>query len=531
MIFGSGSKRTFILLYFILYGIWNFGYANDYSVFEKNHKKGLKDQRGKELIPAEHDDLGWSDGSTQVVNGIIGYRKGDVWGIINVNNTKVTNATYNDLFSFTNNILIASRLDSYKLNSLFGLINNSGKTIIDFKYNSLKRFGENLIASKKLENNIYYGLINTKDEPIVPFKYKATRLMTPDILALRDQFNLFRLINSSGGSILDIVVDEVKVFADKFLMITRDGKTGLTDLKGKTIAPINYQQIYINENGLINALPIRTWDRLSENGTPINSLSYDQITPIDTGLYKTRRSNYAFIINDKGEEIFRIKNSGIQFLNDSLALFYYRNRYGVIHYNGDTIVRPIYDSIKISGNRFFLYTKKSNQSGWVLADLYGITLSTKEFEAIYHLDNINLAFKKNGFWGIIDCYGNEKIFAKYDSIYTKINDLYLVDFYGEKGVIDADGEWRVYPQKGEVYMLKNGNYMISSYYPPYHLFTVLPYHRFALPPFHRICNQNSTIQHLYTQTGNHLQPVFYLPGIRLLLLYSRSFFYKSHLIN
>jgi len=464
VIFGLGSKRTLILLYFIFSGILNSGYASEYSVFVKNHRKGLMDQRGKELIPPEYDDLGWSDGTDEVIDGVIGYRKGDRWGIINISNTRITNPQYNDLIPYDKHILVASRPDSYQLNSLFGLISLSGKTIIDYKYNSMKKFGENLVVSKKFQNDVFYGMINQKDELVLPFEYISARLIVPEILTLRDRHQLLTLMAQSGEPLFDEKIDEAEILGDKFLVIERNGRKGLTDFKGKTITPIEYQQFFINDNGFLNALPLRYWEQLSDDGEFINSFPYDQVVPVDSGYYKSSRLNYAFVINNSGREIFRIKNSGIRFLNDSLALFHYRNRYGVIHYNGDTIVRPVFDSIAISENRFFMYTRKQNHSGWIMTDLYGMPLSNQEYESIYHLDKFNLAFRKNGFWGIIDCYGAEKIFAKYDSIYTKMNNLYLVDFYGEKGVVDEFGEWKVYPQKGEVFLLKNGNYLISSYF-------------------------------------------------------------------
>jgi hypothetical protein len=459
-----GRKKTSILLLFLFYGILTISYATEYSIFEKDHKKGLKDQRGKELIPPEYDDLGWSDGTGKVIDGIIGYKMEDQWGIINVNNTKVSSARFSYLVPFNKNNIIAAIPDSYKLNNLYGLINRTGKIIIDLKYNSLKKFGDNLVCSKKLNNNIHYGLITQKDELIVPFHYISAKILVPQILALKDPDQLLNLVNQSGESILDIKIDDAELFADKFLIISLNGKRGLIDLNGKTIAPVKYQQFHINENRILNALPIKNWDILTKDGQLKSSLNYDQVIPIDSGFYKAKSLDYAFIINDRGEEIFRITNSGITFLNDSLALINSKNRYGVINYIGDTIIQPVYDSIKISGNRIFLYSKKTNHTGWKIADLFGILLSNQEFEAIYHLDDYNLAFKNNGFWGIIDIYGSVKIFAKYDSIYSKMNDLYLVDFYGEKGVIDGFGKWKVYPQKGEVYLLKNGNYLISSYF-------------------------------------------------------------------
>jgi hypothetical protein len=464
LIHGLGSKKALILIFFIFNGILNHSYANEYSIFEKDNKKGLKNKHGKQLIPPVYEEIGWSDGSQNVIDDVIGYRLDGQWGIINTKNTNLTSAEFSEVIPCNKNNIIASKPDSYKLNSLFGLINYSGKTIIDFKYSSLRIFGANFIVSKKFNNNIFYGLINQKDELIIPLKYIAAKFITPDIVALKDQRQIINLINSSGKSLMDVKIDDVEIFADKFLIISSDGNKGMIDFNGRMVAPLEYQQFHINENGFLNALSSKIWDILSYKGNVLNTLKYDQIIPVDSSYYKAKRMNYAFIINDKNQEIFRIRNSGIRFLNDSLALINAGNRFGVINYNADTIVQPNYDSITISGNRLFLYSKKINHTGWKMVDLYGIQLTSLEFEDIYRLDAFNLAFKKNGFWGIIDNYGTEKIIAKYDSIYSKMNDLYLVDFYGEKGVVDQEGKWKVYPQKGDVYLLQNGDYLISSYF-------------------------------------------------------------------
>jgi hypothetical protein len=456
-------KKALILLLFIFIGILSCSYANEYAIFEQNQKKGLKDHRGKEIIPAEYDDIGWSNGQTGVFDGIIGYKIEENWGLINLKNSKLTNAKFKDLFP-GNKFIIASIPDSYKLNNLYGLINPSGKTLINFKYNSFESFGNNFIVSKKIDGNILYAVISRKDELIHPFDYFSAFRVTNNIYALQKIDQHLDLIDPAGSFLLDVNIDDVEIFTDHLLIISKNGNKGLIDFKGEEIAPVNFQKFICNENGIINGLPSRNWRFLTESGNPIDTLSYDWIMPIDSGYYKAKRLNYSFIIKDNGEEIFKIKNSEIQFLNDSLALFESKNRFGVIKYTGDTIVDAKYDTIKISGNRFFLYMKKTSQNGWVLSDLYGIILASQEFDALYHLDHHNIAFKKNGFWGIIDNYGNEKIFAKYDSIYTKMNDLFLVDFYGEKGVVDVYGEWKVYPQKGDVFLLENGDYLISSYF-------------------------------------------------------------------
>lgn len=464
MIFGLRRIIPLILLPFIFFGIFVTSFANEYAVFERNNLKGLKDRKGKEMIPPQYDELGWSDGSDQVIEGIIGYKNGKEWGIISVNNTRITEPQFTTLLPYDKNNIIASVPDSYKLNKLYGLINSSGKTIIDFKYNTIQKFGANLVVSKATKNDLFFGMINLKDELIVPLMYTSINRLNEHIIAFRDRGQLLSVFDPAGKPLLNMPLDEVELFHDRFLLMSRNGKRGLADLKGRTIAPLQFHSFLVNENDILMALPLQKWDLLSADGNLQGSLEYEKVVPVDTGYYKTNRLNYTFLIDTGGEEMFRIRNSEINFLNDTLALFQFKNRYGVIGYDGDTVVNPVYDSIIISGSRFFLNSRKSGQSGWKIADLYGVLLSSREYEKIYRIDELDLAVKINGFWGVIDKYGMDKTFAKYDSIYAKMNDYYLVDFYGEKGVIDDKGEWKIYPQKGEVYLLSNGCYLISSYF-------------------------------------------------------------------
>ena len=216
VIYRVRRKKTRILLLFIFLGIFSISYANDYSVFERGQKKGLKNQRGKELIPPLYEEIGWSDGSTNVIDNVIGYKKDGQWGLITVDNTNITSSDFIDLIPSDKNHIIASVYDSYKLNQLFGTVNYSGKTIIDFKYTSLKKFGENFVVGKKRNNNIFYGIINKKDEIIVPLEYIAVNFIISDIIGLEDQFQSLNLENPTGRSILDFKIEKVEKLGDKF---------------------------------------------------------------------------------------------------------------------------------------------------------------------------------------------------------------------------------------------------------------------------------------------------------------------------
>src|SRR5688500_13269410 len=71
--------------------------AIEFSLFEENGKVGVKNEQGEILIPAQYDGMGWSNGQFSIINNVTGYRSGDRWGLINLENNRITKAEYTDL--------------------------------------------------------------------------------------------------------------------------------------------------------------------------------------------------------------------------------------------------------------------------------------------------------------------------------------------------------------------------------------------------------------------------------------------------
>ena len=129
-----------ILLLFILFCSFFHAFGEEgeeYSIIEKNHKKGLINKNGRVLIPAEYDDLGWTNGGTQLLENVIGFKKGGLWGVLNTKNEKVTDPVYTSLAKFNENWIVASKKLSFNSNIVYGVINAKGNAEIAFQYHKL----------------------------------------------------------------------------------------------------------------------------------------------------------------------------------------------------------------------------------------------------------------------------------------------------------------------------------------------------------------------------------------------------------
>ncbi|MCK5206485.1 MAG: WG repeat-containing protein, partial [Cyclobacteriaceae bacterium] len=62
---GYISVKEFLLIFLTLFILQPRTFAEgeeEYSIIEKDHKKGLVNKKGRVLIPPEYEDLGWTNG-------------------------------------------------------------------------------------------------------------------------------------------------------------------------------------------------------------------------------------------------------------------------------------------------------------------------------------------------------------------------------------------------------------------------------------------------------------------------------------
>ncbi len=450
---------------FILLGISFFEvHASDYAIIEDGNRKGLANDKGKVIIPPIYDDLGWSEGGTSVVEDVIGYKMGELWGLISTRNIKITSPDFIRLIPYDHHSLIASKADSYKLNEIYGLVTLSGKTIIDFKYSHLRNGIESLIASVKNNGTFYFGIIDSRGNNLVPFSYKNIEVVSRDIYAMEDFNGKILLANTVGNAILQLPIDNIKPLNQNLLIYEQEGKKGVIKNDGQLISVSNYQNFKMIDDQSLHALPQIQWQMFDYQNGQKQAYDYDVIEPLDKSLYKTKRSNYSFIIRENGEILFKIKDSDIQVLNDSLASVTVEGKKGVINYSGNLLIPAHYDSIRLSGVNLFLYLKKGISKSWKIADLSGTFLSEENYDKILPIDQDYRAVMKNGYWGIVHKNGKELIPPIYDTIYDVTNHLFLVGFHGEKGVVDTLGDWKSFPRKGDLFILEDGRYLVSSFY-------------------------------------------------------------------
>ncbi|MCK5702495.1 MAG: WG repeat-containing protein, partial [Cyclobacteriaceae bacterium] len=254
----SLGKLSLILLATIIFRIQTYaGGGEEYSIIEKDHKKGLVNKKGRVLIPVEHDDLGWTNGGTKLLENVIGFKKDGLWGILNTKNEKVTEPVYTSLTRFSENWIVASKKLPYNSSIVYGVINAKGNAEIAFQFHGLRIHNNQLIASIHENENYLYGILNDKAKPVISIKYDRIEIIADNLYEVTSN-ELVAVFNSDGDNLTDFSLDSIQALENNYVLTFQNGKRGLIANDGGFIVQPQYKDIRI-ENGNVKAQKFHEW--------------------------------------------------------------------------------------------------------------------------------------------------------------------------------------------------------------------------------------------------------------------------------
>jgi len=192
--------------------------AEPYSVFEEDGKFGLKNEAGLILIPAKYEALGWSNGSFSVTGQVTGYKLKGSWGVMNVNNQRITPPDYSSLTPAEGLLLVASkRSASFKIST--GCINTEGKIIIPFTYTGVKVHSLRAVVFIREGNLFKHGLIDLENKILIPFQYRNIYPIGSLRYAVENFDGKTALYSEGGKQITGFTIDSISQFRNNLAII------------------------------------------------------------------------------------------------------------------------------------------------------------------------------------------------------------------------------------------------------------------------------------------------------------------------
>ncbi|MEO1051234.1 MAG: WG repeat-containing protein [Bacteroidota bacterium] len=436
---------------------------NNFYVFEKQGKKGLKNQTGEVVIPPKYDAIGWSDRSFSVINNITGYRTGNVWGLIDTENKIIVSAKYSHLKPAVDRILSASKKGSITSKDFTGLISIEGKSILPFKYEDVIVATDRVIAVTKSKNQYLYGLVDFSDRIKIPFIHQSIKALGTDRFAVENTEGKIALYASDGAQIFPFQLDSISPFEKSYAKVFQNHAIGLIDIQGQIVSAPKFKDIRINEDGSYKVLHFDEWSFVDDNGKVKTQFSYDSVATTTRGLLQVYANGKTWIISEADSAL---TPQHFEYLGASIgdkAMFMDNGKYGLINLKTNANVLPArFDSLFFDGTFVYAKERSNNKPGWSIYDTFGIRKTKFYYEEIKPFSQRLFTVKKRGHWGFADRVGNELIHCVYDSVSNVKSGMVIVKFHNEYGIIDLNGEWVVLPQGNRLTIINENIYLESN---------------------------------------------------------------------
>ncbi len=439
--------------------------------YQKDGKYGIIDFSGKDItnpIYEEIKNMPYREGELIV-------KKDGKYGVININGGKLVNFEY-DYITGDNYYSTDKEyaLDGYIVGindengkMQYGYLNSNREQYLETSFDRIYRMNnvkddENayLVAEKNGNIQLYKN-----DKVLLDNNYQSINYNEDSGLLILQKDNKFGVTDLNGKQILNIDYNQIQIPGD-YIIATKDGNSETFDLAGTKQEKLRYANVLMTDNENYN-ITIDTNDKygvISKNGTTLIENNYNYIQYLyDNYFIVGGDSGKSGIVNDKGEEILQTNYEVIQRLDNSdIIQAMVGNVLELYNKQMSKIISMEEGKLDISNNYIKVYS--TTQTAYVSLDG---SLKT-DFEIFP--DNKLFAAEKEGRWGFIDKNNNVKLDYQYDKV-TELNELGFAGIKkdGKWGVIDKDGNIILEPtytipeQNGEPYFIGKYYKVISGY--------------------------------------------------------------------
>ena len=393
----------------------------DYFIFHKNNKKGLRNEKDQVVIPALYEDLGWSIGEFYPLDNMVGYKENGLWGIMTLKNKKLTPPQYQNLYPLNRNLIIASR--DIQGQEQYGLVDLKGNTSLDFAYRKLSLFNNLIVAARQTDSGTKYGILNLSHGEVVPFKY-----------------------------------DQIKTLNNKFALISRGEYHGLVDATGKILIEPKYHEIAVSANKFKGKF-FDTYEIRDHNNNLVASHQVKSLRKAATGIVLVTKSDQSQVLNPQGDLITSYAQTDVQDFTDELAIIKQDGLFGVINANGEAVIPPRNKSIWL--HEGYVGVKDMN-GDWSLLTSNLDKISKRVYQQVKPATQGLFPVKRLDSWGYIDSSGEEIIPPQYDETKGFEEDAAYAKYLGSWGVIDRNGNWLVRPRYEKLEKLDQKTYLFRN---------------------------------------------------------------------
>jgi hypothetical protein len=449
-------KRVAFLIFLLC--VSSSAMATGYERFESNGKVGIKDEEGHIIVPADFDELGWSDGNFSVIGKITGYRKKTLWGVLNLNKEFITPAEFEILTWPGGDRLVAGK-SAGMLSIKYGCLDLAGRIIVPFYYDDLELHGLRAVVMQKKGTRYEYGLIDVDNKTILPVAYQKITPIGSLRYAVQDFTNKIALCGEGGNWITPFIIDGISDFIHDHAVIREGWKKGLINRNGEVqIEPV-YRDIEITSPVAAAVKKAVAWKIFDPQYRQLQTLEADSVAFESNGWSRMGIANKFGFVDDKFQQQWPPVYDFVGPIENKMVIVKKNGKWGLLKIDQTPVLPFTFDSLCVSRNIVRAYQKIAGKPVWTVYDTVGVKKTEKNYDYIANYNGRFFPAKKNGYWGIIDRYGKEKVACVYDSLLASKDELMTVKFKGQYGIITLDDQWKMPPQDFPLTLLDDSHFI------------------------------------------------------------------------
>ena len=295
------------------------------------------------------------------------------------------------------------------------LCQQASTQVIPFKYEDVNYsgFSGGLAGVKQYDK---WAVINAAGKELTGFKYQTVEssYYNPSLNIIKvgifsgSNYYLYGVVDNNGNEIIPVKYRGIDIYDYNVIVAGVNDKTGVLNIKNKTILPFDYSGIYMLKD-------------YSPNGF----------------LYKLGEKNNTRVFSLEGDKINIWKYEYVQDESEGLRAAMYKNKWGFFNAAGAEPVPFIYDTAtSFSGGYSFVMLNK--KVGYI--NKSGNEVIPVKYDAIYNFSDKMAAVTADGKWGFINDKFQETVPLKYEAVRDFSNGYASVQLNKKMGAIDQKGQ-------------------------------------------------------------------------------------------
>jgi len=321
--------------------------------------------------------------------GFAPVKKSGKWNLIDEKNNLLCSDWFDDVEPFRQGVARVS------LNGKTGYMGRNGKYILPLIYPVRYFSGGNACIETTTPHGKDVSYIDKKGKSIIPWMNEATNFVNGKSEITRDD-GMLATINTSGnilenwhyrvlfkGDRIDVLEcnglytlrdkagrmvynwsQDVDIFHENLLAISRDSLWGFVDKYGKTVIKLQYSECWDFKDGLALVKKDKLFTWIDKNGRNIANDWFEGVGQFDWNLAPVMKKRKWGYLNTKGELSIKLQYEAAAQFIDGFALVKKSGKYGYIKKDGKKLTNCEYTS----GGNFsggIALVKKGKISGYI----------------------------------------------------------------------------------------------------------------------------------------------------------------------